>query len=388
MKKRRSSQRRRHSDDEYDDYYDDEERPDRDAGYRSEGHNGRQADMRKSYDGGADYDEINDRPRRRRSRPRRRRDNDKYGHDDGYGRAPRNVRPGADGVEYGTGVVPPPQSGTAPMRDPYAAGAATAAAAAGQNPYGSPVPSQQAPSINNSQNEGPAPQLTSTLRGGMATGYVPYAHIYGGPPNPQGQPGFAPPPSESGSVQPNFMNQIAAPAAAPGVRPHPQPGYQQNPYAQEAIPGSQPAYIPDPYAQARRLDQQQYDQRRNNEYTSSEDEAYSKPRSRRTKSRRSRRDRSSSRDRYSDDDSYHDRRTHSERPPPPKNTTNMADHRGKSQLKGPFDVSQRGLGFSAVGALAGGLIGSEFGKGKGPVPAGVGSLVGAIVANAFQGRTR
>ncbi|EME87381.1 uncharacterized protein MYCFIDRAFT_169220 [Pseudocercospora fijiensis CIRAD86] len=374
MKKHRS---RRHSDDEYDDEH---SRPDRDDGYRSEGH-GRRSTLGKSYDGGDDYDSINNRPRRSRSKPRRYRDDDdRYGHEDAYSR--RDRRDGANGVEYGTGVVPPeqqlPQAHPIPPGvDPYVAGAAAAAGAAGVqaaqaapfSPVSDPRSPQPPPSLSNhSGGTNPFVRSTSTLRGGMATGYVPYAHIYGGPKQANDSPNFAPPPSDTASVQPNSLNQVAAPVAQ-------QQGYVQNPYAQEAPPGSQPAYMPDPYWNERQYQKNQHrehngrrDRPRRDDYESSED-SYSPPRSRR--SRRSRRDRSYSRDRYSDD-SHRSRRAPSERPPkgnagPPA--------RGKSQMKGPFDTSSKGLGSSVVGAIAGGLVGSELGKDS-KIPGAVGSILG------------
>lgn len=382
MKKRRS---RRHSDDEYDE---EDSRPGQDDGYRSEGH-GRHGDLGKSHDGVDHFDDINNRPRRRRSNPRRHRDDDtRYGHADGYGG--RDRRNGAEGVEYGSGVLPLDQRAhpIPPGADPYVAGAAAAAGAAGVqaaqggmgSPFSDPRSPQQPPSSNHSGGTHPAMASTSTLRGGMATGYVPYAHIYGGPTQPIGQSGFAPSPSDTGSIQPNFLNQVAAPVM-------PQQNYQQNPYAQEAPLGSQPGYMPDPYWNERQYQDQpsehrgSRDRRRKDDYESSE-ESYSPPRRRR--SRRSRRDRSSSRDRYSEEDSRRNRRARSERP---ANGTPVPA-RGKSQLKGPFDTSSKGLGSSVVGAIAGGLVGSELGKGQGQITGAIGSIIGAIAANAFQARTR
>ncbi|KXS95630.1 hypothetical protein AC578_3561 [Pseudocercospora eumusae] len=375
MKKRRS---RRHSDDEYDE---EDSRPDRDHGYRSEGH-GTHSTLGKSFDGPDDYDSINNRPRRKRSKPRRQRDDDdRYGYDDGYGR--RDRRNGANGVEYGSGVVPPEQQvpqahPIPPGAEPYVAGAAAAAGAAGVqaaqagpfSPVSDPRSPQQPPSSsNNSGATNPFVRSTSTLRGGMATGYVPYAHIYGGPKPANGSLNFAPPPSDTGSVQPNFLNQVAAPVAQ-------QQGYVQNPYAQEAPPGSQPGYMPDPYWNERQYQNQhrehsdRRDRHRRDEYESSED-SYSPPRSRR--SRRSRRHRSYSRDRYSDDDSHRSRRARSERP---SNGNAGPPARGKSQtVKGPFDTSSKGLGSSVIGAIAGGLVGSELGKDS-KIPGAVGSILG------------
>ncbi|KAF7187347.1 hypothetical protein HII31_11236 [Pseudocercospora fuligena] len=370
MKKRRS---RRHSDDEYED---EDSRPDRDDGYRSEGH-GRHSTLGKSFDGPDDYDSINNRPRRKRSKPRRHRDDDdRYGYDDGYSR--RDRRNGANGVEYGSGVVPPEQQAPQthpipPGADPYVAGAAAAAGAAGVqaaqagpfSPVSDPRSPQQPPSSSNhSAATNPYVGSTSTLRGGMATGYVPYAHIYGGPKPANGSLNFAPPPSDTGSVQPNYLNQVAAPVAQ-------QQGYVQNPYAQEAPPGSQPGYMPDLYWNERQYQNQhrehndRRDRHRRDDYESSED-SYAPPR-------------------YSDDDSHRSRRARSERPP---NGNAGPPARGKSQaVKGPFDTSSKGLGSSVVGAIAGGLVGSELGKDS-KIPGAVGSILGALAANHFQARQR
>ena len=76
-----------------------------------------------------------------------------------------------------------------------------------------------------------------------------------------------------------------------------------------------------------------------------------------------------------------ERRRPSDKPPRTKS-------RGKSlsRLTQNFDTSQRGLGYSGVGALAGGLVGSEIGKG--PIPAAIGAALGGIGANAFGVRER
>ncbi|CAK3982817.1 Hypothetical predicted protein [Lecanosticta acicola] len=211
-KKRRS--RRTYSDDEYEG---DESRRGRDDGYRSEGH-GRHD---KSYDGNDDehYDNINHRPRRQRSRA------DIYrGRDERSDRSSRHNEPRVDGgFSYGgSPVVPPPMS-------PSQADVASPLETSYSPRQFSPQPQAPAGYQNPAQHN----RSTSTLRGGMATGYVPYADIYGGPT-------FNPPPaSDIGSVQPNYMNQVAPPVA--------QPPYQQNPFAQEAPFGFQPGYVPDPY---------------------------------------------------------------------------------------------------------------------------------------------
>lgn len=355
MRKHRSS--RHYSED--DDYEDNRKsrRDDHDDGYRSDGH-GR--NPHRSYDGPDDsYDAINNRPRRPRSRA------DKYrnrGEPDRAKRAPREHRNGDPDLNgafsYHNGPVEPPLSPLSPQ-------AATAAAAAGAGftyPGGSLASNPASPHPPAPQ-PNPASQSTSTLRGGMATGYVPYANIYGQPQQPQ----YPPPASETGSVQPNFMNQVAPPVATRS--------YQQNPFAQEAPPGTQPSYVPDPYYAARRYDDR-YGEPYDDRYDAETERAYSRSPSRKN----SRRDEYSpdSRDDRSDLRRARSERRHDDRLAPPG--------RGKSGIREAFDTSQRGLGYSAVGALTGGLIGSEIGKGR--VPAVLGAAVGALGANAFQARER
>lgn len=244
-----------------------------------------------------------------------------------------------------------------------------------QSSYGSPPP-QQPPQPNT------ANRSTSTLRGGMATGYVPYANIYGGPTNAQQNSPFSPPPSDVGSVQPNFMNQVAPPVAK-------QQDYHQNPYAQEAPVGSQPGYIPDPYYTARRHEDQQRSTRNNDKGHNGDDsDSANDPRSSRSTSRKQRPrrdDYSPSTDSYDSHSTHQPRRTRSERRPG-SDRGPQQQQRGKSGVRGAFDTSQRGLGYSAVGALAGGLIGSEVGKG--PLTKGLGAVVGALGANLFEARER
>ncbi|KAM3415738.1 hypothetical protein BST61_g9250 [Cercospora zeina] len=268
MKKRRS---RRYSDDEYED----DSRDDRDSGYRSDGHRSRGSDVKKSVGDAADedFDEINNRPRRKRSRARRRDDNDKYGKNDGHHRSSRK----RSGIEYGDGAIPPiehpppsttytdPMAGAAAMGGGFAAaqafqhngafgspapsngaygsplpatGAYGSSQASG-GAYGSPQPFQPQPNIAGSVNSAfshdpnqPPARSTSTLRGGMSTGYVPYAHIYGGPTHAIG---FPPPQSDVGSVQPTYMNQVAAPKVAP-----PPSDYQQNPQVESTMTDTTP----------------------------------------------------------------------------------------------------------------------------------------------------
>lgn len=60
--------------------------------------------------------------------------------------------------------------------------------------------------------------------------------------------------------------------------------------------------------------------------------------------------------------------------------------KSKSRIREAFDTSQRGLGYAGIGALAGGLVGSEVGKGI--VPTALAAAVGALGANAFEARDR
>ncbi|KAI5370998.1 hypothetical protein Slin15195_G018690 [Septoria linicola] len=420
MKKRRT---RRYSDDEYEEDDDRDSRgggrDDRDAGYRSEGHKSRRSEPKKSHDGADDdFDEINNRPRRKRSKGRRGGDNDKYGKDDGHHRSSRRSR--HNGVEYGDGALPPAEQPppsvtyTDPMAGAAAMGGAAAAASAFQQngAYGSPLPSTGAygspPPMNgayaspqpssgaygspqpfppqpnvpgsinsfmHAPNQPPA-QSTSTLRGGMSTGYVPYAHIYGGPIHPpSSQSGYPPPQSDVGSVQPTYMNQVAARKVA-----QPPAHYQQNPYAQEAAPGTQPGYMPNPYPQQDR----DRDEKSRGGYES--DDTARDSRCHRRRARKSRRDRTPSEDSDSDDSRDDRDRRRRSRPPPRDKAAPPAAPQSKSAVSGTFDTSQRGLGYSAIGALAGGLIGSEFGKGT--MSRAVATAVGAIAANAFQARER
>lgn len=56
------------------------------------------------------------------------------------------------------------------------------------------------------------------------------------------------------------------------------------------------------------------------------------------------------------------------------------------RIKENFDTSQRGLGYGAVGAIVGGLLGSEVDKG--PIPMAIGAALGGLGANAFEARER
>lgn len=86
---------------------------------------------------------------------------------------------------------------------------------------------------------------------------------------------------------------------------------------------------------------------------------------------------------YDSYDSRDDHRSYREHP-----AEAYGRHRGKSprRLSDTFDKSQRGLGYGAVGAIAGGLVGSGVGRGK--VPATIGAVLGGLGANMFEARER
>jgi len=108
--------------------------------------------------------------------------------------------------------------------------------------------------------------------------------------------------------------------------------------------------------------------------------------------RRSNGSRSRSRSRSSDEEEARRRRRRNRkkrdesrgRRSRPASPNNQA--RGKSTLRDRFDTSERGIGYGTVGALAGGLIGSEIGKGLWPTVAG--AVVGGLGANAFESREK
>lgn len=60
--------------------------------------------------------------------------------------------------------------------------------------------------------------------------------------------------------------------------------------------------------------------------------------------------------------------------------------RAKSSIRDRFDTSERGLGYGSVGALAGGLLGNELGKGVLPTLAG--AVIGGLGANAFENKDK
>lgn len=55
-------------------------------------------------------------------------------------------------------------------------------------------------------------------------------------------------------------------------------------------------------------------------------------------------------------------------------------------MRDRFDTSERGMGYGTIGAIAGGLVGNELGKGL--LPTAAGAVVGALGTNAFQAREK
>lgn len=390
MKKSRS--RRRYSDDEYED--DKPRRGDRDDGYRSDGHRDKghrsdrhrrngQGDGHTRFDGGDDggFDEINNRPRRQRSRAGvgRRDEDDRWEYGDGNRPPFRDTNPRKPRTQqvplHSDAAARAPGPLDRPPMGYYAAPAAMGAAAtmSASSAYGSPAPVPH-----------PSAQSTSSLRGGISTGYVPYAHIYGGPTHPQSNfSDIAPPPmSEKGSVYPSHMNQSSSPEGSRPAVKRPPAGYHQNPLAQEAPAGNQPVYLVDPYSKSRQSEEREDAYEGENERQQSRS-SRSPPRRRRSRRSHSQR-RSESRDvRESRDDRHSSRRERS------RHDDRAKSHgRGKSVIEDNIDTSQRGLGYTAVGALAGGLLGDKLKLGNGVLSSSVGAVVGAMGANAFQARER
>ena len=222
--------------------------------YRSDDNRRQERRGRSSYDGSHDDDRYERREAREGGRRRRRHsvDCERYGHNDGYTRAPRNTYHGDRKVTSSRPARPPdpyfddrqrPVTGdsnrSAPTSHPKTAAAvgtgfATAAAAEA----GAPYPQTRSNSVHSanmpSPHVGPAQHPPSTAErpraGSTATGYVPYAHIYGqSDARPDVQPTFAPPPTSSiGSSPPGTAPNGSRPTSS-----HPQ-GHQHNPFAQQA----------------------------------------------------------------------------------------------------------------------------------------------------------
>lgn len=55
-------------------------------------------------------------------------------------------------------------------------------------------------------------------------------------------------------------------------------------------------------------------------------------------------------------------------------------------MRDRFDISERGVGYGTIGALAGGLLGNEVGKGV--LPTALGAVLGGLGANVYEGREK
>ncbi|SMR53555.1 unnamed protein product [Zymoseptoria tritici ST99CH_3D1] len=325
-----------------DDYEDDRSttKGDGDKGYQSDdGHRRRNGHTR--FDGGRHgTEDLGSHAGSRRSRDggsRRSGSGERYGYGDDLGR--RSSRMHNEPLAQRS---PVPRYGGPLDRPPMGANVNGANAVGSPPPMGSP-PQMYSPSFNSSGFQGidprgppPTVQSTSTLRGGISTGYVPYAHLYGGPTHSQAQPqngnygqqppspfsppahpqpqngngyppqGF-PPSSQHNSPRPDSRHRNSPPPSARTVAPRP---YHQNPFAQEAPPGNQPGYLIDPNHEAQRNN-------RDRDYDRQDTAASSRQSSppRRHDSRRERRSKSHSRprSRSASRDRDHDRRRKSEK---------------------------------------------------------------------------
>lgn len=324
--KREDGRRSRSSYDRYDDNGEDDP-----AHYRHNDH--QYSDSR--------YDDryYNEGPRARRQRRRPRyQDDDDY--DEGQVDRQDASRPAENDAEHGRPISPF-----------TAAAAAVAGVTAAQAARDIKSPTPQDP---------PAEQYT---------GYVPYSDIYG----EKATPVPPPPQSNTGSVQPTHTNQVATSRHNP-MNPDSSTagGVVSTHYAQRQQPYDDRFY-----------DDRYYDDRYYEPDDDDDDYYYSDRRNSRPSRPPMRR--------RSHGDSY-DSRDAPRRPSNADGRSSLSQKldrvRGKSmsRVKDTFDKSERGLGYGAVGALAGGLIGSEYGKGA--VPAAIGAVVGGLGANIFEARER
>lgn len=323
---RRDSHRRRSFGDDDDDY--DDEQEDRNASY-----------VPRQYRGHDRKD--------RSGQPRPQRDNRSHRFDDSDATA-RSYAPKA-----GNDAVPPVNPATVAV----AAAGMAAAQAADETKTSTP---RQGPSDN-------------------YAGYVPYSNIYGSdaaaslPPQP-----FSPAPqSNAGSVQPTHLNQITTSRRNPHS---PDPSLLNN--ALSPRKAYDDRYMPQD-------NNRYYDDRYYNEQYEPYDYEYEQTRFQRPTRPPMRR--------RSYDDSY-DSRDGPRRDSSPRRPSNadspstisqkVQRARGKSvsRIKDTFTKSERGIGYGAVGALAGGLVGSELGDGA--VPAAIGAVLGGLGANMFEARER
>jgi len=190
------------------------------------------------------------------------------------------------------------------------------------------------------------------LSSGPAAGYVPYAHIYSQDNQQYGS-------------EPRYDQQYA--------RGHPQDEYDQH-YSRSAAGGygQRGQEYDDRYDDRHERSARHHDDRRDRRREQRQEGSRSDSRSESEEERRQRRrerKRESSRSRRKSPDGKREK------------------SRARSSVRDKFDLSERGLGYGSVGALAGGLIGSEVGKG-GFLPAVAGAIVGGLGANAFEARDK
>lgn len=96
---------------------------------------------------------------------------------------------------------------------------------------------------------------------------------------------------------------------------------------------------------------------------------------------------------HSASDSPHSRgsggshRHHKERASSRSRDKSRTRSRARSSVRDRFDPSDKGLGYGAIGALAGGLLANEAGKGR-ILPTVAGAVAGGLGANAYESRDR
>lgn len=301
-----------------------------DRDYRSDGEGRRRRSKRHDYDADDDdtYDERGARRHRARSVGGRDRYDDQGGYDQHRGYNPEQYIPAAAAAGAGVGAA----------------------------------------SAYDDQNR--------PISSGPAAGYVPYADIY----TPrQTQPPYS---SDPRYEQSNVSGRYNEGPADDWNQQYPQSSAAGGAYGQRGY---------------------EHDDRQNDRYDDRRNDRYNDRRSDRHGDRSNDRYDERRRDRYHDDrgsdsrsDSEEDdrprRRRHRKRDeddtrsrrksPDPKDNKSRA----RSSIRDKFDMSEKGLGYGTIGALAGGLIGSEVGKGLWPTVAG--AVVGGLGANHFESREK
>lgn len=352
-----------------------------DDGYRSEGPRRRHDRRGRSrYDGGQDDRDSGEdrrRPQRRGADDRSRRhriDDDRHGYRDGNARPDDYLN---EDRRMSSGRRLPPLS--YPYSDVATKADSTTHDSNPANPAMVAGAAMTTGAASNPNNILPSsPPLSAS---GFTNGYIPYAHLYGASQ-------LTSPPSTPGSSIPNSFGQLN-----PFQHPHPVAlrTYQQNADAQQApsataagagaIYDGQPGWIypEDPRWDPRYMTGRDERRRVRDGYDAEEEDSHPPPRSHQHASRTHRSSAIHSSDSRDERLGLNDGRSDDRQP------TRSHGGRGKS-IREMFDPSQRGLAYSAVGALAGGLVGSEMGGGK--VSTGLGAALGAISANAFEARER